>query len=201
MSTKPRLPSKVESTQARGVQFVGAVLDATILQMAQVGFEKLSIPQIAKLSGVNKTSIYRRWPSKNELVQDALKAAMRHTEAALDTGQLRGDLIALSHSVATFMQSPIGRAVINILLAEGSNSNLRSLALAAYGKPGEQGPWLAINRAKQRGELKRPLDPSLLLFTIAGAIMHRVLVEQRDASPAFLEQLIDLVLLGVTTGE
>ncbi len=173
-----------------------AVLDVALQQLAKVGFERLSIPEVADLAGVNKTSIYRRWPSKAELVRDALDAAMNHAEQAPDTGELRGDLVELARNVASFAQSPAGAAIVRIMHAEGGNSELRALGNRAYREASKLGPWVVLNRAQARGELNSDANFSLVLFTIAGAIMHRVFVEQRDVPDEFLEQLVDLVLFG-----
>ncbi len=172
------------------------VLGVTLAQVAEVGFERLSIPEVALLAGANKTSIYRRWPGKSELVRDALGAAMSHADNPPDTGELRGDLVGLARAVAAFTQSPVGTAVVRILLAEGGNPEVRALAHAAYGEAGRRGPGVVLARAVKRGELRGDLEPSLVLFTIAGAIVHRVFVEQRRATNAFLEQVVDLVLFG-----
>jgi AcrR family transcriptional regulator len=187
---------KLALPQARGEAFTSAVLDAALTQLAEVGFERLSIPRLADMVGVNKTSIYRRWPSKADLVRDALAVPMAHARDAPNTGALRTDLIALAGTVAAFTQSRVGTALIRIMLAEGSNPEVRALGNAAYGEAGKHGPWIVIQRAMQRGELSSVADPSLVLFTIAGAIMHRVFVEQRDASDEFLKQIVDLVLYG-----
>jgi AcrR family transcriptional regulator len=189
-------PSKTPPPQARGEAFTSAVLDAALTQLAQVGYERLSIPQVAHIAGVNKTSIYRRWPSKGDLVRDALTVPMNHTGDAPNTGALRTDLIALAGTVAAFTQSRLGTALIRIMLAEGSNPEVRALANAAYSEAGKHGPWIVIQRAMQRGELSVNADPSLMLFAIAGAIMHRVFVERRDTSDEFLKQIVDLVLYG-----
>jgi AcrR family transcriptional regulator len=190
-------PRKLASAQPRGKAFVHAVLDATLLSLADVGFERLSIPEIADLAGVNKTSIYRRWPNKTELVQAALQTATGHADTAPNTGGLRGDLVELARTTAAFTQSRVGKAVVRILFSEGDNPQLRTLAQAAYGESGQHGPWVVLKRAMERGELSNSSDPSLMLFTIAGAIMHRVFVEQRDVPDEFIEQVIDMVLLGV----
>ncbi len=176
------------------------VLEAALEQLAQVGFERLTIPLVAQQAGVNKTSIYRRWPSKIELVRDALGTATHHTQEAPNTGTLRGDLIALARTVAAFTQSPVGTAVVRIMLAESSNPQMRALAAMAYSEASGSGPWAVMQRAVMRGELKEGLDPSLVLFTIAGAIMHRVFVEQADANDELLAQVIDLVLYGAAAG-
>jgi AcrR family transcriptional regulator len=175
---------------------VKAVLDATLTLLAEVGFARLSIPDVAVAANVNKTSIYRRWPTKAELVRDALGVAMSHADQAPDTGSLRGDLIALARTVGAFMQSPVGKAVVRIMLAEGGNPEVRALGSTAYQALGPQGPQVVVMRAIERGEWSRTTDPSLLLFTLAGAIMHRVLVEQREVPDKYIKQLVDLVLQG-----
>jgi AcrR family transcriptional regulator len=183
-------------TQPRGDAFIQRVLEVALTQLAEVGYERLSIPQVAQLAGVNKTSIYRRWPTKPGLVRDALSAAMIHVEQAPNAGSLRADLIELALTVATFTQSPVGTAIVRIMLAEGGNAEVRGLASSAYAEAGKNSPWVVLERAVSRGELRSAIDPSLLLFTIAGAIMHRVFVERRDVPRAFIEQLIDLLLNG-----
>ena len=193
-------PSKTPPTQARGEAFTSAVLDAALTQLAEVGFERLSIPQVADIAGVNKTSIYRRWPGKADLVRDALAVPLSHTGDAPDTGALRTDLIALAGTVAAFTQSRVGTALIRIMLAEGGNPEVRALASMAYSEAGKHGPWIVIKRATERGEISGNVEPSLMLFTIAGAIMHRVFVEHKDAPQTFLKEVVDLVLFGAASG-
>jgi AcrR family transcriptional regulator len=187
---------KAPLPQPRGEAFVRGVLEVALAQLAEVGYERLSIPAIAELANVNKTSIYRRWPSKAELVRDTVASAMSHSNDAPDTGSLRGDLIALTRTVATFMQSPAGAAIVRIMLAEGSNPEMRALGDMAYREASGVGPWAVVKRAQTRGDFQSKIDPSLVLFTLAGAMLHRVFVEKRDAPEAFLEQVVDLVLEG-----
>jgi AcrR family transcriptional regulator len=182
--------------QPRGEKFVRTVLEIALLQLAEVGFERLSIPDIAVLAEVNKTSIYRRWPTKEELVHEALKVAMSHADESPNTGALRSDLIKLAQTIAVFIQSPVGKAIVRIMHSEGANSELRALAQKAYGESSGRGPFVVVKRAMERGEIKIGSDPSLMLFTIAGAVMHRVFVEQSEVTEALLEQVVDMVLFG-----
>ncbi len=187
-----------ESAQPRGKAFVQAVMQATLTHLADVGFERFSIPQVAQLAGVNKTSIYRRWPGKAELVRDALHGVLPPADQVPDTGTLRGDLVALVQTVAAFMQSRMGTVIIRIMLAEGGNAEMRALAQTAYSEIGSQGPWVVLRRAVERGELAQEVDPSLVLFTLAGAVMHRVFVERQQASGDWIVQVVQLALLGAT---
>jgi AcrR family transcriptional regulator len=172
------------------------VLDVTLAQLAQVGFERLSIPEVAELAGVNKTSVYRRWPTKTDLVREALSVAMEHARDAPDTGDLRADLLALARTVGDFVQSPAGMGVLRVLFAEGGNPEVRALATSAYQSQEKHIPRAALMRAVERGELRDPADVPQVLFSIAGSIMHRVLVEQGEVTPDFLERVVDLVLHG-----
>jgi AcrR family transcriptional regulator len=196
----PKKSGITTEAQARGLAFVRPVLEITLAELAEQGYERLSIPRIAQLAGVNKTSIYRRWPGKLELVQEAVHAAMRHTQDVPDTGSLRGDLLALAQAVAAFMQSPVGQAVVRMVISQ-AHPELRALAGAAYAqagqKAGQEGPWRVMQRAVLRGELAPETDASLMLFTLAGGLMHRVFVEQRPADAAFVQQLVDLLLKAV----
>ncbi|MCA2997549.1 MAG: TetR/AcrR family transcriptional regulator [Rhodocyclaceae bacterium] len=196
----PKKKSSPHATEPkpRGEAFVQTVLQVTLQQLADVGFEKLSIPDVAARAGVNRTSIYRRWRTKEVLVRHALDAAMDHSEGLATTGDLRTDLIALAQTVAHFLQSPTGTAVVRILLAEGSNPELRLLANKAYGNASDRAPFALLAQAKARGEIAPDVDASTLLFTIAGALMHRVFVEQGRATVTYIAQVVDLVLKGAT---
>src|SRR5438094_8033869 len=69
-----------------------AVLDAAFAELGEKGYGGLSIEAVAQRSGVAKTTVYRRWPTRNELVADALDSRSDRYEPVPDTGSLRGDL-------------------------------------------------------------------------------------------------------------
>ncbi|HEX6244732.1 MAG TPA: helix-turn-helix domain-containing protein, partial [Polyangiales bacterium] len=80
--------------QGRSARVVEAVLQATAEELGRVGFLALRIDDVAERSGVNKTTIYRRWATKEELVA-AMLERMTLSHEVPDTGSLRGDLNAL----------------------------------------------------------------------------------------------------------
>src|ERR1051326_8266077 len=84
-----RKPGRPRSAQADQ-----AILSAALEELAEVGFEALSIEAVAARAGVGKTTIYRRWPSKMELALEAL--SMVHTEVpVIDTGNFRDDILTM----------------------------------------------------------------------------------------------------------
>lgn len=189
------MAAKAKQRTPRGQAVVQRVLAVALDQLGEVGYARLSVPEVAAIAGVNKTSVYRRWPTKAALVGDALRAPLGAAPVPPDTGSLKGDLVLLAKGVADFLSSPQGSAVMRVLIAEGPNPELAALAAARY--PGDAaGPREVIRRAIARGELSRKANGELLLFTIAGAVVHRVWVERRDITPRFVTQLVDLVLDG-----
>ncbi|HEY4158264.1 MAG TPA: helix-turn-helix domain-containing protein, partial [Polyangiaceae bacterium] len=96
--------------QGRAARIVNEVLRTTAEELTRVGYVALRVEDVALRSSVNKTTIYRRWPTKPELVAAALRFAVRRPEAP-DTGSLRGDLLeAIAASVRT-ATSPIARGL------------------------------------------------------------------------------------------
>jgi AcrR family transcriptional regulator len=181
--------------QARGDAFVDALLEAALEQLARVGFDRFSIPEVAALAGANKTSVYRRWPTKADLIKDTLRTAMDHAEVTASSGSLRTDLIGLGQTLAEFLRSNAGRSVMRILLSEGDNAELRAIAISAYGDVSRRTAWIAMDAALRRGDL-RPVEPSTVLFTLAGALIHRVWVEKADPGEAYVQGVVDIILNG-----
>lgn len=180
----------------RGEAVVRRVLDLTLQQLAQVGLERLSIPELAKLAGVNKTSIYRRWPNKADLVRAALQHSMEHVRDVPDTGVLATDLVALIKIVGAFITSARGMGVVRTVFVDGDTVEMRAMAASMWQEAGGDMPRVVIERAVRRGELPETADFELLLFTLAGAVVHRVFIERREVDDDFAGRLVNLVLYG-----
>lgn len=195
MAKSPSRPSS-RGTKRRGEPVVREVFEIALEQLAAQGFERLSLPEIAALAGLNKTSLYRRWPTKVDLVREALTASLGNPDALPDTGDVRSDLLAMARAAVAFVESPMGMAVHQTLLAESTHPEVREIAATISRQQETAGPRLVLRRAIARGDLPNDVDAKLLLTTIAGALMHRVFVEHVRVTDRFLEGLIDLVLFG-----
>lgn len=182
----------------RGQLFVARVFSATLQQLALAGYERLSIPEIADLAGVNKTSIYRRWPAKTELVRAALEHALGGASAALPVGNLRDSMIAIAKQAVGFLASPVGRSAFQMLISQSGSPDAKKLSASVFADTGTGGPAMLLAQAKARNEISQNTDVALVLTTVAGAIMHKVFVEGAEITDQYLENLIDLVLFGAT---
>jgi len=183
-------------TRRRGEHFVRKVYAATLEQLAAGGFDRLTVPDVAARAGVNKTSVYRRWPTKADLVRDALHASMGHSQELPDTGNVRADMIEMARLAAGFVESPLGLGVLRTLLTEGANPEVASLATSMFRQEQAKAVHEIIKRAIARGDLPEGTNTRLLLSTVAGALMHRLLVEHGRLTPSFVDGVIDLVLFG-----
>src|SRR5258708_31088310 len=103
---------------ARGSPVVARVLRATIEELARIGYGALSIEEVANRAGVNKTTVYRRWPTKADLVRAALRSMGDDKVCQPATGSLRGDLLAAGRSLLPFAQASGGQDVLRLPLAE-----------------------------------------------------------------------------------
>lgn len=187
--------SPAPARNRRGRAVVDRVHEQTLARLAEVGFERLTIPDVAERAGVNKTTLYRRWPTKEALVADALMGSMHAAPDAPDTGTLEGDLLALARGAAAFATSPAGAAALRTLLADGVALD----TMRAAGLPGTGGAEIVdvvLRRATERRELRPDADLALLGSVIAGAVLQRVFVERAAPTDTYLAALIRLVLHG-----
>ena len=123
-----------------------AVLDA----LAKNGYEALSIAEIARQAGVHETSIYRRWPTKGQLVSDAIIRSALDEIPVPDTGSFHQDMLVFLQYVVRRLRTPVGIAVSQVVVSQAHDlAELRR----AYWTSRRKAITPIIARAKQRGEL------------------------------------------------
>ena len=128
-STKPVGRGRPKVKQVRGEQLVAKVLQATLEELAEAGYEQLSFEQIADRADVNKVTLYRRWASKRDLARDALSAAVAlEVPSSTETGELRSDLVAALTLVRDLADSPTTRAIMRLVAAGSPDDELVLIA-------------------------------------------------------------------------
>lgn len=173
-----------------------AVLAATIDLVAERGYDRTTVEAIAARAGVGKPAIYRRWPGGKPAVMAAAILTMREeVTPAIDTGSLRGDLVALVTLVIAGVQR-------HAHLAAGLTCRLReSPELAAVFQDTviseDRARFRSIlERAEARGELSAvPAQAALLADLAPSIVLFRALVSAEFPAPELSEQLVDLVML------
>lgn len=185
--------------QIRGERLVDKVLEATVEELAARGYSAVSIEDIAERAAVAKTTIYRRWPTKPELVLAALGRIADDVTGAGDTGSLRGDLVAMMKSFRDFAMTPRGGSLMRMMISEGTCGEIASVARTIR-KEKETAPRNVITRAIKRGELPRGSDAKLILDSLFSVVQQSVLFVDEPFDDRRIEQLVDLILLGAVNG-
>lgn len=181
---------------ARGEPVVRGVLEATLAELSTAGYGALRVEDVATRAGVNKTTVYRRWPTKEDLVRAALQSITVDHAVTPNTGSLRGDLLEIGRHIVARASSPEWQGIRRVLIAEGQNAELMAIAKVLR-EALEAVPRSVIEAAEARGEVERSADDSMLLFNVFKAtVQHRILNERKEADEAFLNRVIDLLLLG-----
>lgn len=181
-----------------------AVLDAAFAELGEKGYSGLSIEAVALRSGVAKTTVYRRWPTRDELVADALGSRSDLYEPVPDTGSLRGDLKEFCDGVRAKLTSNHGKAMLKSLVAAVDQSPEIVETVQRFWRERRDVGGQVIERWIGNGVLRPETDPDLLVELILAPIYLRVLLPGGPLTADVLEGVIDLALDGalneVTTG-
>ncbi|MDI1431485.1 TetR/AcrR family transcriptional regulator [Polyangium sorediatum] len=192
---KEKLSSSERRALVRGEPVVRGVLTATLEELAEVGYEALRIEDVATRAGVNKTTVYRRWPTKQDLVRAAFQSITVDRAVTPDTGSLRGDLIVIARHIATQASSPELLGLRRLLFAEDRDADLVAIAQSIH-ESMEALPRPVIEAAEARGELAPGIDATLIFRSLAATIHHRLGLERRPIDEGFLAGLVELLLVG-----
>jgi AcrR family transcriptional regulator len=193
-----RKPRRRDAGRPRGASVTEAVLDRALEEIAAEGVAQFSVDRVARAAEVNKTSVYRRWPTREALVAAALERVLGQlTLAQEDTGSLRGDLLSLTAGVARLLALPMGRALAQAVFAEPTAPSIAALARRQLEAGGGSVAAVMVQRAVARGEWRDDADPVALLSMLVGAVMHREMFERQEVSRAWLERVVDIALRGV----
>jgi AcrR family transcriptional regulator len=174
-----------------------AVLDAAFAELGEKGYGGLSIEAVALRSGVAKTTVYRRWPTRDELVADALDSRSDRYEPIPDTGSIRGDLKEFCEGVRAKLTSNHGKAMLKSLVAAVDQSPEIVQTVQRFWRERRDVGGDLIERWIRRGVLRPETDADLLVEAIIAPIYLRVLLPGGPLTGDVLEAFIDLALDGV----
>jgi AcrR family transcriptional regulator len=177
----------------RDAQAEQAILQATVELLSEVGFNQLSIEAVAARAGVGKPTIYRRWPSKPELVLDAVERLAPPFPTA-DTGDPLTDLRQIvPELIVGLTSSPVARATIALA---GDAEMTRRLG-EQYLWPRRAGIAVILHRAIAAGELRADVDVEMAIDLMLGASVYRWLVTAQPVDADTARRVVDTVWEGM----
>lgn len=173
---------------------LGELYGGTLQLVAEHGYDKVTMDQIAEATKSSKATLYRQWGSKSALVVEAMKCSHGKDEELPDTGTLRGDLMAMVDRIEA--KETDSELIAAIMHAIRSDKDLADVVRSQIIGPGRADIRGIISRAVDRGEVAADcpaLDFVEYVF-VAPIVLHN-LMEGEEATPAFLRRYYEQVLL------
>ena len=188
----------------RSTEADAAILKATRAALVELGWSKLTMGDVAARAGVAKTTLYRRWSGKNELVVDAVAALFDELELP-DRGSLAADVEGVVLRFAALLERPETRTALMALIAESTTDDaLRARVRSSIVDRQKRLVTEGRSRAQGRGELPAESDPEaaartadLIFDVIAGAVVHRALVSSEAVDEEWAQRFTQLLLHGL----
>ncbi|MET0474161.1 MAG: TetR/AcrR family transcriptional regulator [Mycobacterium sp.] len=183
-------PAAPSPWTARETEF----LTVTLELLQQNGYERLTVDAVAAAAKASKATVYRRWPSKAELVLAAFTEGIRQASGPPDTGSLRGDLMALGSVICE--QSARHASTIGAVLPELARNPALSDAMQHEFVDQRRAVMNHVLRqAVQRGEIDAAAMSDELWDLLPGYLVFRNMIPGRPPSEATVSALVDQVIL------
>lgn len=188
------IPTANKRPGGRAARVLERVLAAACSELSSHGYVGFTYPRVAKLAGVNKTTLYRRWPEKIDLVRAVVNQLGSESEQVPPPDlELAEQLRVLAEVYRDRLMGSFGALLVR-LIAEVDQPELSELVHEVRSKVRK--PWLhVVRKAMRAGILREDLDPDIFVELILNSIRYRAVVK-RSVSQAFLARMIDLVLHG-----
>jgi AcrR family transcriptional regulator len=145
-------------------------------ELSERGYDDISIETIAARAGVHKTTLYRRWHSKAELITQALAGSARSLIPVPDTGRADTDFRDLARSVQDVLSTPRGAAITRALLSGSATSPEIRHLMQQYWASRLAAISVIIDRATARGELPAGTEPQVTMRALAAPLYYQLLV-------------------------
>jgi len=187
-------------TGGRSARVREAVLAAAFSELIDSGYAAVSVEAVASRAGVNKTTIYRRWPTLDDLLVDALTTWSLEAFTDPDTGSIETDLLALGRELADVLNGGVGRQVAALVLTAGLRSAQLREATRRYFDHQALRATPTVNRAIDRGELPANTDANALLTTFRAPLFYRMVTTGDPIDEDLIAQAARVALMAARAG-
>lgn len=172
-----------------------AIRAAVYEELARDGYGSLSMEAVARRAAVGKAAIYRRWPSKQEMVISIVAEAGLVADLFPDTGSLEGDLRASLRIAARHLRHPLVSRIVPDLLAETArDSAFGAVVYERIGVARRDRGLAMVRRAVERGELPAVVDHALAADMIAAPLYWRLAITREPFDERDLKRLVAVTL-------
>ena len=184
-------PTRVDIRVERSQQ---AVLTAAFELLGESGVGGFSVDEIARRSGVAKTTIYRHWPTREALVIDACSRISAEQQTP-DTGSLEGDLTAILSNIAHLLETANWSSVLPSII-DTAERDPEFAAIHSEIQRGHAAPLReALDRAMNRGDLPTDADLSTLVAALLGPLFYRRWFSREAIDAPFVKTIVGRAIM------
>jgi AcrR family transcriptional regulator len=182
-------------SRRRGATLETAIYEAVLQQLSTVGFGAMTIEGIAAAAHTGKAAIYRRWPSKEELVADTLDNVLPSLDLPHDSGSVRSDIAQIFDLMTATMESPAGGAMQALLGELGHDHEFIKTLHARVLAPRKALMLEILRRGVERGDVRRDAVKTVIAEAGPALLVHRLLMYGPPIDPSYVDEILDEVVM------
>lgn len=175
------------------------IREVTIKLLLERGFDGTTVDDVAEAAGVGKATIYRRWPSKEQLAYDAMITLFDLELPDPDTGSIESDLRNLYDAAVALVNTEEGRALIRLSISEALRDPQTAALYQAFIDRRVVRTKVLVERARQRGESIHPdVDERVMVHWLAGLLILRTVTGEPMPRPEEVDRLVRMTMRGIS---
>ncbi len=169
-----------------------AVLDAVVDLVAESGMGALTMDAVAARAGVSKPAVYRRWPTKQDLIIAAAESRIGPLSVP-DLGDFRAELrVVLTARMEAYRQPGVGRLLAGVIGA-AAEADAEPAAYRAYTARVMSETRHVLDRGVARGDVRPDADLAAAATLVASSLLFRLVGEQQKPDGALVESVVELI--------
>lgn len=185
----------------RGAALEDAIRAAAFAELTEVGYTAFTVEGVAARARTGKASIYRRWPTKQELVMDALLAELpTPAECGIDT-EIEDSvttvdaLRTVARAIGAVITSPAGDAMRSIKCEAASDPELAKLIDERFQAPRRAALLQLLQRGVERGEVRPEAATQLVADVVPAILTHRVIMQREQLTEQDITDILEQVFI------
>jgi AcrR family transcriptional regulator len=182
-------------SRRRGAALETAIYEAVLQQLSTVGFGAMTIEGIAAAAHTGKAAIYRRWPSKEELVADTLDNVLPSLDLPHDSGSVRSDIAQIFDLMSATMDSPAGGAMQALLGELGHDHDFIKTLHVRVLAPRKALMLEILQRGVERGDVRPDAVRPVIAEAGPALLVHRLLMYGPPIDASYVDEILDEVVM------
>ena len=185
----------------RGAALEDAILDAAYTELSEVGYTAFSVEGVAARARTGKASIYRRWPTRAQLMLDAMSAHLPTPDqcgfpvAITDDVSTADVLHEIARAISATLDSPAGAVMRAIKCEAVSDPELARAVDETFQAPRRAALLGLLRRGIERGDVRPGADTPLIADVLPAVLTHRIILQREPISAAMIHEIIEQVVL------